>query len=310
MGSEMCIRDRRTPVTVGLAVAAVGVFLVWQTFGVRDVASGGTLTPKNRWLHLTSLIGGVVLLILGLAGTIVVLGVTDSQQSQFSLLGLAFLTVLLLIVGFVVVLVPLWLRLWATANKAAMERAAEAERADIASRIHDSVLQTLTMIQKNSQEPETVTLARSQERQLRQWLFGVEESVAPETLLGAVRVACGEVEDQYGIRVRPVLIGEDRPTNDASLALVLAGREAMVNAAKHSGCDEINVFVDAEDPTGRIELFVRDRGPGFSVDSIPEDRQGVRQSILGRMERAGGSVEIDTGSGGTEVIITLPAASN
>ena len=84
----------------------------------------------------------------------------------------------------------------------------------------------------------------------------------------------------------------------------------MVNAAKHSGCDEINVFVDAEDPTGRIELFVRDRGPGFSVDSIPEDRQGVRQSILGRMERAGGSVEIDTGSGGTEVIITLPAASN
>ena len=300
----------RTPVTVGLAVAAVGVFLVWQTFGVRDVASGGTLTPKNRWLHLTSLIGGVVLLILGLAGTIVVLGVTDAQQSQFSLLGLAFLTVLLLIVGFVVVLVPLWLRLWATANKAAMERAAEAERADIASRIHDSVLQTLTMIQKNSQEPETVTLARSQERQLRQWLFGVEESVAPETLLGAVRVACGEVEDQYGIRVRPVLIGEDRPTNDASLALVLAGREAMVNAAKHSGCDEINVFVDAEDPTGRIELFVRDRGPGFAVDSIPEDRQGVRQSILGRMERAGGSVEIDTGPGGTEVIITLPAASN
>ena len=121
---------------------------------------------------------------------------------------------------------------------------------------------------------------------------------------------CGEVEDQYGIRVRPVLIGEDRPTNDASLALVLAGREAMVNAAKHSGCDEINVFVDAEDPTGRIELFVRDRGPGFAVDSIPEDRQGVRQSILGRMERAGGSVEIDTGPGGTEVIFTLPAASN
>lgn len=300
----------RTPVTMGLAVAAVGVFLVWQTFGVRDVASGGTLTPKNRWLHLSSLIGGVVLLILGLAGTIVVLGVSDSQQSQFSLLGLAYLTVLLLIVGFVVVLVPLWLRLWATANKAAMERAAEAERADIASRIHDSVLQTLTMIQKNSQEPETVTLARSQERQLRQWLFGVEESVAPETLLGAVRVACGEVEDQYGIRVRPVLIGEDRPTNDASLVLVLAGREAMVNAAKHSGCDEINVFVDAEDPTGRIELFVRDRGPGFAVDSIPEDRQGVRQSILGRMERAGGSVEIDSGPGGTEVIITLPAAPN
>lgn len=291
------------PVMVGLIVATLGVLLVWQTFGFRD--SQGT--HKNRWLHLASLVGGVVLLILGLGGTIAVLSFQDSQLSNTSIMGWALLASLLLIVGFVVVLVPLWLRLWTMANKSAMERAAEAERAEIASRIHDSVLQTLTMIQKNSQEPQTVTLARSQERQLRQWLFGTEESVAPETLLGAVRVACGEVEDHYGIRVRPVLIGADRPTDDASLALVLAGREAMVNAAKHSHCDEINVFLDAEDESGDIQLFVRDRGPGFSLDSIPADRQGVRQSILGRMERAGGSVEIDSDSSGTEVILTLPA---
>ena len=291
------------PVMVGLIVATLGVLLVWQTFGFRD--SQGT--HKNRWLHLASLVGGVVLLILGLGGTIAVLSFQDSQLSNTSIMGWALLASLLLIVGFVVVLVPLWLRLWTMANKSAMERAAEAERAEIASRIHDSVLQTLTMIQKNSQEPQTVTLARSQERQLRQWLFGTEESVAPETLLGAVRVACGEVEDHYGIRVRPVLIGADRPTDDASLALVLAGREAMVNAAKHSHCDEINVFLDAEDESGDIQLFVRDRGPGFSLDSIPADRQGVRQSIMGRMERAGGSVEIDSDSSGTEVILTLPA---
>ena len=291
------------PVMVGLIVATLGVLLVWQTFGFRD--SEGT--HKNRWLHLASLVGGVVLLILGLGGTIAVLSFQDSQLSNTSIMGWALLASLLLIVGFVVVLVPLWLRLWTMANKSAMERAAEAERAEIASRIHDSVLQTLTMIQKNSQEPQTVTLARSQERQLRQWLFGTEESVAPETLLGAVRVACGEVEDHYGIRVRPVLIGADRPTDDASLALVLAGREAMVNAAKHSHCDEINVFLDAEDESGDIQLFVRDRGPGFSLDSIPADRQGVRRSIMGRMERAGGSVEIDSDSSGTEVILTLPA---
>ncbi len=291
------------PVMVGLIVATLGVLLVWQTFGFRD--SQGT--HKNRWLHLASLVGGVVLLILGLGGTIAVLSFQDSQLSNTSIMGWALLASLLLIVGFVVVLVPLWLRLWTMANKSAMERAAEAKRAEIASRIHDSVLQTLTMIQKNSQEPQTVTLARSQERQLRQWLFGTEESVAPETLLGAVRVACGEVEDHYGIRVRPVLIGADRPTDDASLALVLAGREAMVNAAKHSHCDEINVFLDAEDESGDIQLFVRDRGPGFSLDSIPADRQGVRQSIMGRMERAGGSVEIDSDSSGTEVILTLPA---
>ena len=291
------------PVMVGLIVATLGVLLVWQTFGFRDYQG----THKNRWLHLASLVGGVVLLILGLGGTIAVLSFQDSQLSNTSIMGWALLASLLLIVGFVVVLVPLWLRLWTMANKSAMERAAEAERAEIASRIHDSVLQTLTMIQKNSQEPQTVTLARSQERQLRQWLFGTEESVAPETLLGAVRVACGEVEDHYGIRVRPVLIGADRPTDDASLALVLAGREAMVNAAKHSHCEEINVFLDAEDESGDIQLFVRDRGPGFSLDSIPADRQGVRQSIMGRMERAGGSVEIDSDSSGTEVILTLPA---
>lgn len=290
------------PMTVGLAVAAMGVFLVWQTFGVREPTG-----PRNRWLHLSSLVSGVVLLILGLGGSIVVLGMTDSELSQTSLMGWAFMAALLLIVGFVVVLVPLWLRLWSMANKAAMERAAEAERAEIASRIHDSVLQTLTMIQKNSQESETVTMARSQERQLRQWLFGTDESVVPETLMGAMRVACGEVEDRYGIRVRPVLLGNDRPTSDASLALVLAGREAMVNAAKHSGCEEINVFMDADSPEGSIELFVRDRGPGFSMDQVPEDRQGVRQSILGRMERAGGTVEFDTSPAGTEVIITLPA---
>lgn len=301
-----------TPLTLGLTVAVIGVLLVWQTFGQPQRTQDAKATPgvqgparfEQRGWQLLSLIGGVVLLFAGLGGALFVIAGGDVSQNRSSALGWAFLAALLLIIGFIVLLVPLWLHLWKMANKAAVERAAENERAEIASRIHDSVLQTLTIIQKTSKEPETVTVARSQERQLRQWLFGKEESVRTQTLFGALRVACGEVEDQYGIQVRPVAVGEDRPTDDRLLAVVLSGREAMVNAAKHSGCKEINVFMEAEDG---VELFVRDRGPGFDLEAIPEDRQGVRQSILGRMERAGGSVEFDTGPAGTEVIITLPA---
>lgn len=283
-----------------LSVAAVGVFLVWNTFGVQ--------ASSPKWPQLAALVGGVVLLIGGIGGTLLVAGTSSggADSARGAMVGWAFVAALLAIIGFIVVLVPLWLRLWSSANQAAEERAAEAERAEIASRIHDSVLQTLTMIQKSSSEPNIVTMARSQERQLRQWLFATDESVVPETLFGAVRVACGEVEDTYGIRVRPVLVGEDMPSTDALLALALAGREAMVNAAKHSGCDEVHVFLEAEPDEPRVEMYVRDRGPGFDAEQIPEDRQGVRQSILGRMERAGGTVEIDTSAAGTEVIMSVP----
>lgn len=312
-----------SPVTVGLTVAVVGVLLVWQTFGAQQSA----LKPMNRGWQFVSLIGGIVLLIAGATGAFV-LGFGTNAVDNSSVLARAFLVVMTLMIGLVVVLVPLWLQLWSRAHRRALEQAAENERAEIASRIHDSVLQTLTIIQKNSREPEIVTAARSQERQLRQWLFGVNESVAPETLFGALRVACGEVEDLYGVRVRPVMVGLDRPTDDALLALVLAGREAMVNAAKHSGCEEINVFMDAgEDAAGTgaadadrpaaeagtsphpVELYVRDRGPGFDVGAIPEDRQGVRQSIIARVERAGGSVVFDSGPQGTEVMLTMPGTT-
>lgn len=285
-----------------LGAAAVGVFLVWQTFGLRT----STVERQHKGLQLLSLIGGVVLLIGGVGGTLFILGMDNGALGGPATMGWAFLAAILLIVGLIVVLVPLWLRLWAIANHAAQEKAAEAERAEIASRIHDSVLQTLTLIQKNSSEPETVSLARSQERQLRQWLFEEDQSVVPETLFGAVRVACGEVEDTYAITIRPVLVGEDIPSNDALVAMVLAAREAMVNAAKHSGCDEVNVYLEAEPGADKVELFVHDRGPGFDIDAIPADRQGVRQSIIGRLERAGGTVEFDTGSRGTEVILSVP----
>lgn len=295
----------RPQVAVSVVLLGGGVLLVWRTFGPDVLGKDGTTGVRRMpgGLQWASLVGGLVLLVVGVGH--IAFGVRTQDGGGVMLP--ALVAALAMIAGLVVVLIPLWLRLWSVANSSARERAAEDERARIASRIHDSVLQTLTLIQKRSTEPEIAQLARSQERQLRQWLFAPEESVRTETLFGALRVACGEVEDTFGVQIRPVIVGEDREADDADVALLLAGREAMVNAAKHSGCSEVNVYLEVT--AGTVELFVRDRGPGFSVEDIPEDRQGVRSSILDRMERAGGTVEIDTGRFGTEVILRLERAS-
>lgn len=319
-------------VAVSVILLAGGVLLVWRTFGPNALAGAtgtdGRLGQADRreqlrrvpgGLQWASLVGGVVLLAVGIGYTLFGVradGGTGADGGSGGVVVPALIAAVALIAGFIVVLIPLWLRLWSMANTNARERAAEEERARIAARIHDSVLQTLTLIQKKSAEPEIAQMARSQERQLRQWLFAPGESVRTETLFGALRVACGEVEDTFGVQIRPVIVGEDRDTDDASVALLLAGREAMVNAAKHSGCQEINVYLEAGDGNSDgngddgIELFVRDRGPGFRVEDIPEDRQGVRASILDRMARVGGTVEIDSGQFGTEVILTLKAQTS
>jgi signal transduction histidine kinase len=296
-------------VAVSALLLAGGVLLVWRTFGPNALAGGpGHQGPPSRvpgGLQWVSLVGGLVLLAIGIGYTVFGIRIDEAaSDGSGGVIIPALIAAVALILGLVVVLIPLWLRLWSMANTSARERAAEEERARIAARIHDSVLQTLTLIQKKSAEPEIAQMARSQERQLRQWLFAPGESVRTETLFGALRVACGEVEDTFGVQIRPVIVGEDRDTDDASVALLLAGREAMVNAAKHSGCQEVNVYLEVSDD-GAVELFVRDRGPGFAVEDIPDDRQGVRSSILDRMDRVGGSVEIDSGQFGTEIILTL-----
>jgi signal transduction histidine kinase len=219
----------------------------------------------------------------------------------------ALIAAVILVVGVLIVLIPLWLKLWSTADAAARDRAATEERARIAARIHDSVLQTLTVIQRQSDQPEIAKLARTQERQLRQWLFGAGESVSTGTLFGGLRVASGEVEDVYGVQIRPVTVGEDIPVDDALMAPLQAARECMVNAAKHSGCDEVNVYCEVG--AGRVEVFVRDRGCGFDPEAVPADRHGLRGSVIGRMREIGGRVAVDSGSFGTEVTLGLDIPS-
>jgi signal transduction histidine kinase len=196
--------------------------------------------------------------------------------------------------------------LWRLALERDAERSARIrteERADVAARVHDSVLQTLALIQRHAGEPRRVaTLARRQERELRGWLYAARPlGDDGSSLVAALSAAAADVEERHGVRIELASAGDAPPAN----ALVLAAREAMTNAAKFAGVDEIDVYADVS--ADEIAVFVRDRGAGFDPAEVPEDRQGIRESIKGRLERAGGSAVIASAPGaGTEVELRLP----
>ncbi|MCS4531467.1 PspC domain-containing protein [Corynebacterium sp. ES2730-CONJ] len=213
-------------------------------------------------------------------------------------------TVLLTLAGVAALMVPIGVRIWQRMSAEREEKILSAERAEIAARLHDSVLQTLALIQKHAESPaEVIRLARGQERQLRRWLFEPETDT---TLFTAIERACGEVEDIHAVRIAPVTVGHDQLLEPHVQALVLAAREAMVNAAKYAPDSEIDVYCENFDD---IHIYIRDRGPGFDPQHIPADRHGIRDSICGRVERAGGKVNIRSqqeGDTGTEVEIIYP----
>lgn len=175
-------------------------------------------------------------------------------------------------------------------------------RADMAAHLHDSVLQTLALIQRRAEDPVAVaTLARRQERELRTWLYG--EPPKPTSFKGALLVTCDEVEAKFSVDVELVCVG-DLPVDPRIEALVQAAGEAITNAAKHSGAPRIDVFAEVEDSL--VEVFVRDRGKGFDQAAVPEDRMGVRESIKARMQRHAGSATIKSAPGeGTEVRLEM-----
>jgi signal transduction histidine kinase len=176
----------------------------------------------------------------------------------------------------------------------------------MAARVHDSVLQTLALIQRHAHDPRRVaSLARKQERELRGWLYG-DQPLGDETasLVAALSAAAGDIEGLRGVRVELASAG-DCPVDAPVHALVLAAREAMTNAAKFAGVEEIDVYAEVTDD--EVSVFVRDRGAGFDRGAVPDDRKGVAESIEGRMERAGGRATIVTSPGsGTEVELHLP----
>ncbi|MDR1833736.1 MAG: PspC domain-containing protein [Propionibacteriaceae bacterium] len=187
--------------------------------------------------------------------------------------------------------------------QALADRRVSDARADIAAHLHDSVLQTLALIQRSAADEKTVlALARRQERELRVYLYG--EVSAEAMLVAELGRRAQQVEDDYGVEVELVSVG-DAPLSDQLRVLVKAAQEALVNAAKHSGAAVVDIYAEVDDDLAAV--FVRDRGAGFDLGRIDSDRMGVRESIIERMERAGGRAIIKTAPGeGTEVRLELP----
>ena len=203
----------------------------------------------------------------------------------------------------VLLLAPWWLRLIRQVTVERESRVREFERAEIAAHLHDSVLQTLTLIRAHAAEPDTVArLARAQERDLRSYLYQEQRSPS-ESVAAALGAAMNEVEDAFGVALEVVSVG-DAPTTVPLAAAVSAAREAATNAARH-GVGPISVY--AEVKAHSYEIFVRDAGPGFDPEALPEDRLGIRNSIVGRVRRAGGDAHVRSAVGeSTEVTITVP----
>jgi signal transduction histidine kinase/phage shock protein PspC (stress-responsive transcriptional regulator) len=212
------------------------------------------------------------------------------------------LAIIVVLVAAALILAPWWLRMVRGLAAERAERIRSQERAEMAAHLHDSVLQTLALVQRRAEDPrEVAALVRRQERELRAWLNNAPRPRG--TVAAALEAAAAEVEESLGVAVDVVAVG-DAPLDEPGEAIVAAAREALLNAAKFAGGEPVSVYAEAGEE--RIEVFVRDRGPGFDLASVPADRRGVRESILGRMERHGGRARIQTAEGGgTEVELVM-----
>ncbi|ANP72360.1 ATP-binding protein [Cryobacterium arcticum] len=271
-------------------VALAGTGLAWRQFA--ELRSGAG--PRSSGTLVRAL-GALVLVALG----ILLFFVTSDNPNIWTVV-VAALSVL---VGVAVVVAPWAVRLMRDLSDERALRERESERAEMAAHLHDSVLQTLALIQqKAGPHSDAARLARAQERDLREWLF-TGSATGPVDLAAELRGIATTVERDFAVHVDVVAVGSiDR---DVPEALLAAAREAILNAARHAG-GRVSVYVESS-PTA-IDVSVTDRGPGFALDQIPADRMGVRESILARMRRAGGTAVVQAGPGGTgtEIRLTLP----
>lgn len=279
----------------------VGVVLVWRQADDARRAHWTEVSRRRGLLPLTRTAGGVLLVAVGVSGIVV-------EQSSVRQLGPALQASLAVLIGIILLAGPYLVRMMQDLSEERLMRIRAQERAEVAAHVHDSVLHTLTLIQRNAETPREVSrLARAQERELRNWLYrpgGTGETEAgAQSFAGAVRSTAAEVEDDHGVAVEVVCVG-DCPVEERLGAQVQAAREAMVNAAKYGGGGPVQVYAEVE--SERVFLSVRDRGPGFAPDSVPEDRMGVRESVIGRMRRNGGTARLRSAPGeGTEVELEM-----
>ncbi|WP_165988408.1 ATP-binding protein [Streptomyces sp. YIM 98790] len=314
---------------VPLILIGIGAAVVWRQADDSRRSHWAAVTRRSRWLPLARSAAGGLLVLVGVVGFVVAQGVSE-DLSRVLQASLAVLVGIALLAG------PYLVRVVQELSEERTMRIRAQERAEVAAHIHDSVLHTLTLIQRNAENPrEVARLARAQERDLRAWLYksaesnasatsgtssagappagspadgGEETDARPASFAESVKATAAEVEDYHGSPIEVVCVG-DCPTDESLAALLQAAREAMVNAAKYGGdAAPVRVFAEVEGRT--VFLSVRDRGPGFDLDAVPSDRMGVRESIIGRMQRHGGTARVKSAPGeGTEIELTMERAS-
>ncbi len=286
-----------------LTAVVVGLAVLWRQADDEQRARWFSARPAGPAALARTLLGSVVVL-----GGITVL---ISGGAPWARTGRVLLAALALLAGVVLIALPFLLRVLRDLSAERSERIRSQERAEVAALMHDSVLHTLTLIQRSSADSaEVARLARAQERELRTWLYDggprPGSHAEPESFVQAVKAAVAQVEDRHGVQIEVVTVG-DAPLDDRLRACVAAAREAAVNAAKYAKGAPITVYAEVEMQGGRtqsVEVNVRDRGPGFELDDVAADRMGIRESIIGRMNRYGGRAGVRTAPGeGTEVRI-------
>ncbi len=291
------------PVVIGLA----GIALLWRQADEVQRERWLDTTGRVDWFRAVFGTGGwasYVRIVAGLALVVTAFVAFALTSGQIGAARDVVVAGLLGILGLALVVGPWIMRLVGDLGAERAERVRTQERADMAAHLHDSVLQTLALIQKNAHDGPTVArLARAQERDLRSWLY-VGESTDDTTLAGALRELAARVEDEHAIVVDVVAVG-DLPMHETLRPLVHATREAVTNAAKHAGTGRVDIYAEVLDDV--VEVFVRDRGAGFDMARVPDDRLGVRHSIIDRMVRHGGTADVDsTPDEGTNVRLRMP----
>ncbi|GAB3583704.1 ATP-binding protein [Calidifontibacter terrae] len=282
-------------IVLPLIAVAVGLLLSWSLLD---------RSRREQWLASRDLTRRESLLRIGIGAVLVLGGLALVASQGRGLAGIRDVAsaTLVVLVGGALLVAPFVIRAWDTFRQEQTARIRATEKADIAAHLHDSVLQTLALVQRRADDPVAVQrLARAQERELRQWLYA-DTAPSAATLASAVTAAAHEIEDLHGVPIDLVVTG-DRPLDDDGAALVRALGEALANAVRHAA-PPISAYLEVG--VREVEAFVRDHGAGFDLDAVSEDRRGVRESIIGRMERHGGTATLRRRDDGTEVTLKLP----
>ncbi len=276
-----------------VALAAFGSAVIWARGDGRQPA-GATV---DGWGAKARAAVGALLVVVATGSFLSAIGALSQLRG-------AIVLIVVTLGGLGLILAPSIWRLARQATDERRERIRSEERAEVAAHLHDSVLQTLALIQRSSEVGEMVALARGQERELRAWLYGRAGRGGAGSFSAALNQMAGRMERLHHIPVDVVLVG-DIAMSDGARAVLEACGEAVHNAARHSGADLVSVYVEIE--PGAITAYVRDEGKGFALADVPADRHGIAESIIGRMHRHGGRATLTSEPGeGTEVELWLP----